>query len=284
MLCRAPAFRPCVVSASLCLMTAVATAQQPPPPSYLRDRGPGIATSMFGTYVAAGELLVYPFFEYTTQDLEYKPAELGYGLDQDYRGPFRQTESLLFLAYGLSNRLAFEFEGALNTTATLHKAPNDTSTLPSRLHESGLGDVQAEARWRWAFESERRPEVWSYFEANFPLQRDRLLIGTQEWEFKLGTGLIKGFRFGTVTVRAAAEYHPEAGTLEAGEYAVEYLRRISPTWRLYAGVEGTQDEVEFITEAQWRLAPRAVLKLNNAFGLTSKAPNWAPEVGIVFSF
>ena len=34
-------------------------------PSYLRDRGPGIPTSMFGVYVTKGQLLVYPFFEYS---------------------------------------------------------------------------------------------------------------------------------------------------------------------------------------------------------------------------
>ena len=34
-------------------------------PVYLRDRGRNvIPTSMFGTYVKPGELLIYPFFEY----------------------------------------------------------------------------------------------------------------------------------------------------------------------------------------------------------------------------
>ncbi len=270
------------LATSLFISGMSAAAQQPP--DYLRDRGRGIATSMFGSYVARGELLVYPFFEYTTQDLEYKPAELGYGLDQDFRGSYRETESQLFLAYGVSDRLAFELEGAFNTTATLHKSAGDPSGMPATLHESGLGDVQAEARWRWASETRSGPEIFSYLETDFPLQRSRQLIGTQEWEFKLGTGATRGFRFGTLTVRAAGEYHPESGTVEFGEYALEYLKRLSGTWRVYGGVEGTQDEVELITEAQWRLGRGAVLKLNNAFGLTSKAPDWAPEVGIIWSF
>ena len=50
---------------------------------------------MVGSYVARGELLVYPFFEHTVQSLEYKPAELVYGLDQDFRGRYRDTEALL---------------------------------------------------------------------------------------------------------------------------------------------------------------------------------------------
>jgi hypothetical protein len=253
-------------------------------PSYLRDRGNAIPTSMFGTFVAPGELLVYPFFEYTTQNLEYKPAEMGYSLDQDFRGRYRETETQLFLAYAVSERLAFELEGAFNTTATLHKAANDTSALPSKLRESGLGDVQAEARWRWALENASRPEIFGYLETDFPFQRNRKLIGTQDWEFKLGTGLIKGFGLGTVSIRAAAEYHRDERVFEFGEYAVEYMRRLSSSWFVYGGVEGSQDEVELITEAQWRLGRRSVLKLNSAVGLTSKAPRWAPEIGLLLSF
>ena len=35
-----------------------------------------------------------------------------------------------------------------------------------------------------------------------------------------------------------------------GEHAVEYLRRLSPRWRLCLGVEGNQDELSFIGEIQ----------------------------------
>lgn len=72
--------------------------------------------------------------------------------------------------------------------------------------------------------------------------------------------------------------------MELGEYALEYLRRFSPSWRIYLGVEGTGDEVELITEAQWHMSDSIFVKLNNAFGITSKATDWAPEIGIVFSF
>ena len=139
-------------------------------------------------------------------------------------------------------------------------------------------------RWRWRDASASKPELFSYLEADFPFQRQRRLIGTQDWEFKLGSGVTKGLALGTFTVRAAAEYHRDERIVEFGEYAVEYLKRLSNTWRAYAGVEGTQDEVEFITEGQLRLGPRSYLKLNNAFGLTSKAPRWAPEIGIMMSY
>jgi len=45
-----------------------------------------------------------------------------------------------------------------------------------------------------------------------------------------------------------------------------------------------QDEIELITEAQWHVSDRVFLKLNNAFGITPKATDWAPEIGIMFSF
>src|SRR5688572_17831109 len=118
-------------------------------PGYLRDRGAGVATSMLGTYVREGEMLVYPFFEwYADSDLEYKPSELGYGLDVDYRGRYRASEQLLYLAYGVAPALALELEAAW-ISATLHKAPNDPSAVPDKVKESGLGDVEAQVRWRF---------------------------------------------------------------------------------------------------------------------------------------
>jgi hypothetical protein len=253
-------------------------------PDRAADRGPGQPTSMFGTYIEAGELLVYPFFEYyLDHDAEYSPNELGYGLDRDFRGRYRAAEGLLFLGYGISQRLAVELEAAV-ITARQEKSPDDPSTMPARVKESGLGDVEGQLRWRWGRETARRPEIFSYFETVFPFQRDRRLIGTRDWEFKLGTGIVRGFSWGTATVRAAAAYDAEEESLALGEYAVEYLKRISPGLRAFAAVEGSEDEVELITEAQVFLGPNLILKLNHAVGVTSKATDWAPEVGLMFSF
>jgi hypothetical protein len=79
------------------------------------------------------------------------------------------------------------------------------------------------------------------------------------------------------------EYDAADANLALGEVAVEYLRRLNSRLRIYAGVEGTQDEIEGITELQWFLRPNLLVKLNNAFGLTSKATDWAPEFGLMFS-
>lgn len=111
-----------------------------------------------------------------------------------------------------------------------------------------------------------------------------MLIGTPGWELKFGTGLTRGFRWGTLTARASVEYDEASDSpFDLGEYAFEYLKRVSPSWRLYLAVEGASDEVELITEAQWHLTSQVFIKLNNAFGLTSKATDWAPEIGVVFT-
>jgi hypothetical protein len=247
-----------------------------------RDRGPGVPLSMFGTYLESGQFLVYPFFEYYhDNDYEYEAGELGYEGTTEYRGRYRANEWLILLAYGLSENVAVEFEAA-GISASLDKSPADTSALPARLEQSGLGDVEAQLRWRWKKETDARPEFFSYFETVFPFQQSKLLIGTPEWEFKAGIGMTRGLRWGTITVRAAVAN--VGGTFEPGEYAFEYLRRVSRRLRVFAAVEGSEDEVEFISEAQVFLAPRIALKLNNAVGITSKATDWAPEIGIVFTF
>jgi hypothetical protein len=253
-------------------------------PDRLRDRGPGQPTSMFGTYIGAGELLVYPFFEYyLDNDLEYKPEEFGYSLDEDLRGRYRASEGLIFLSYGITDWLAVEFEAAI-IDASLETAPDDTSGAPDRIEESGTGDVEGQIRARIARETGSRPEFFSYFEVVSPQQEDKALIGTPDWEFKLGIGAVRGFSWGTMSVRIAGEYSREEDKAELGEYAAEYLRRFSPSWRLYLGVEGAQDEVALIPEVQWHLRQdRIFVKFNSGVGITSKATDWAPEVGIVFS-
>jgi hypothetical protein len=270
-----------VVVAAFVLLLASAPALAQEPVDRARDRGEGLPVSMFGTYIRDGEFLVYPFFEYyLDNDFEYEAGELGYTGTTEHRGRYRANELLFFAAYGLSENVALEFEAA-TIAASLEKSPLDTSELPTRLEQSGLGDVEAQLRWRWNRESASRPEFFSYFETVFPIQ-SKTLIGTPDWEFKLGTGLIRGLSWGTITVRASIA--TSGGTFEVGEYAFEYLRRVSARFRVYAGIEGSEDEVELIGEAQVFLTPKLVLKMGSGFGVTPKATDWAPEIGLMFAF
>jgi hypothetical protein len=254
---------------------------------YLSDRGPGIATSMFGTYVAPGERLLYPFYEYTrSSSFQYHPSELGSVGTQDYLGRFTEREALLWFSYGVSDRLSFEVEGAVHSRATFTKAPNDTSGLPARFSESGLGDVEGQVRWRWRAETAERPELYSFVEVVLPSQRSKHLIGTSDWETVLGFGILRGFRWGTIGGRVTLHYDrsdPEAA-LEPGEYAFDYIKRISPKWRWVASLEGEAEDMSLIGEAQWSFARRAFLKINCGFGVAGKAPDVAPEIGVMIHF
>jgi len=254
-------------------------------PGYLADRGRGIAMSQFGTYVEPGEALIYAFYEYTrTPVFEYHPSELGSTGSKDFQGKLFERESLLYFAYGVSDRLAFELEGALYAKTTFEKAPDDPSDLPARFSESGLGDVEGQLRWRWREETASRPELYSYLEVVLPLQKDKLLIGTQDWEGALGFGFLRGYSWGTIGGRLALAWDGEDGRAELGEYAFEYIKRTSPRWRFVALLEGESAEVSAIGEAQWSFSPHALLKLNCGFGLAEQSPDIAPEVGVMFHF
>ena len=100
---------------------------------------------------------------------------------------------------------------------------------------------------------------------------------------KFGAGLIKGYRWGTVTGRVAVDYNAAENAWGVGEYAFEYLKKVSDRFRFYAIVEGSDDEVALVPGFEWRLARGVFLKINNGFGVTSKAIDFAPEVGIMFS-
>jgi hypothetical protein len=238
---------------------------------------------MFGTFIERRQLIIYPFFEYyRDRNFEYNPVEFGFGTDVDFRGRYRASEGLVLVAYGLTDDIAIEFEAAA-ISASLDKAATDTSGMPSRIAESGVGDIEGQLRWRWRRETETRPELFSYFEVVVPHAKHKPLIGTPGVELKYGMGLTRGFRWGTLTARVAVEYDRASATpFDLGEYAVEYLRRLTPSFRIHLGIEGSSDEIEFISELQWHIGRRAFVKFNNGIGITSKATDWAPEIGIVF--
>ena len=146
---------------------------------------------MFGTYVRKGELLFYPFAEwYADKDLEYKPSELGYGVAEDYRGRYSASEALLFLGYGLTDDIALELEGAV-ISAELEKAANDPSAMPSEVEEHGLGDVEAQIRWRFRRETASRPELFTYSRPHLLFHARQKDIGTVAPPSKQSPGMAK---------------------------------------------------------------------------------------------
>lgn len=254
-------------------------------PVFLQDRGPGTPTDMFGTYCQHGELLMYPFFEYyMNEDGPYNPEELGFDLDEDFEGKFRSDEWLFYIGYGLTEDIVIALETALYVRETQWKASEDTSAMPNKFKESGFGDTGLHIHWRFLRETANRPAFFTYLEVGLPLQKDRDMIGTPAWEFVPGVGIIKGFSWGTLTGKASLEYSLEDEEVALGECAIEYLKRLSSSWRIYLGIAGDGEEVELIPEMQWHINENIFVKLNSAFGLTPETADWAPEVGVMFSF
>lgn len=259
------------------------------PADPLADRPEGIPTSLLGTYIRPRELLVYPFFEYTRHNkFEYKPSDLGVrgpGSDDEFRGKTVEREYLLFVAYAFSESLALEVESALHSSIDFTRAGDDRRGTPDKFRESGLGDTEINLRWRYAKETARLPDTTFFLKTVFPLQKNKKLLGSREWEFEPGVVLTKGYSFGTLAARGAISYSSGDRRFDFAEWGIDYVKRLDSKWRIALSLEGHQsDEVSVIGELQYALARNALLKLNLGIGITEKAANVAPEIGILLRF
>src|SRR6185295_8479387 len=109
-------------------------------------------------------------------------------------------------------------------------------------------DTEAQIRWRFIHEDVWVPEVMAFFEVVFPLQKNRTMIGTQNWELAAGIQVTKGFSWGTLAARISLAYDHGERKSEFGEYAIEYVKRLSDVTRIVLCVEGEQDEISGIVE------------------------------------
>ncbi|MFZ2652667.1 MAG: hypothetical protein WA210_21405 [Burkholderiaceae bacterium] len=253
---------------------------------YLADRGDGIRTSLLATYIRPKEFIFYPFYEYTqTKNFEYKASDFGLVGDVDFLGKKVEHEYLLFLGYAFNDSLMFEFESALHGKVKFTKAANDpVAAVPTEIRESGLGDTEAQLRWRYAKETATRPEITFAFQTVFPLQKKKKLLGTQAWEFASGVIVTKGYPFGTFTLRGQINHDRGDRETKFGEYAIDYLKKLSPKWTVALTLEGEETELSVVGELQYSLSKDVMLKLNSGFGLTKKDRQIAPEIGVLFRF
>ncbi len=263
-----------------------AAAQSASQPDFLADRGDAIRTSLLATYIKPREFIFYPFYEYTkTSNYEYKASDFGFVGDVDYLGKKVDQEYLVFLSYAWNDSWMFEFESALHASAKFTKADNDpVAAVPREIRESGLGDTEAQVRWRYARETATRPEITIMFQAEFPLQRKKKILGTQAWGFGTGVILTKGYPFGTFSLRGQINHDRGDRETKFGEYAIDYLKKLSPQWTIALTLEGEESELSVIGEAQYALSRNATLKLNLGQGLTKKDRQFAPEIGVLFRF
>jgi hypothetical protein len=262
--------------------------QDVPEPAWYRDRGRGIASSLAALDVEKGRLLVHPFFEYVRDhNREYTPQDFGVGPDINYRAQSRRKAAEIYLGYGVTDWLALEFEGAY-VHETFRKAPEDSFATPARLTEKGVADLEAQVRIRALRERPGRPEILTFFELTARTHPENFLIGDPDWDIRPGVALSKGFGFGSLTGRVNAEYNHAEKHFDLGEVAVGYQRGLTAKWRLYLGIEGgeggSMDEWELLPALRWAPLPGLQLRLESSIGISSKAPDWSPQVGVVFAF
>src|SRR2546423_12568095 len=251
------------------------------------DRGAGIRTSMVETYVAPHQLLVYPFVAYTwDHNFEYQPASFGYRLNEDLLGHYRSREAQLFVAYGIADWLAVEVE-ASHINARFDRSPSDTSGMPARTTESGVADVAGQVRFRLAREHGSRPEVFGSLEVLPPQHGNKALIGDAQWAVKSEIGVVRGLSWGTMTFRTTVEYNRGDTHWDLGETSLEYLRQVSPAWRLLFAIEGGEggapDDWVLVSAGHWRIAPGLYLKFASGIGLFPKSTDWESQIGILFA-
>jgi len=251
------------------------------------DSSRGLRTSMPETYVARHQLLVFPFGALSRDhNFEYQPASFGIASDQDYRGHFRTNEAQLFLAYGISDWLAVEVETS-DIHARFQKAPDDTSGTPAIINQTGLSDFQGQIRMRLGRERGRRPEFFAGIEILPPLHPHQALIGDGQWDVKGEIGATRTYGWGAMTLRTTIEYNRGDTHWDLGESSLEFLRPVSRNWRVFAAIEGGEggapDDWTLVTAAGWRVANGVTLKFANAVGIFSKAVDWEPQFGLLWT-
>ncbi len=265
-----------------------AGAEDAPTTYGLRDRGPGVPTSLTGIYLERGEWLgAASYQDLENRGFQYSPDEFGIADENDYLGKYTSSGGIFFLGYGISESLAVGLRVTGGSTK-LAKASDDPSAMPSEIKESGIGEVAPELTWRFMTETASRPELYTYVSVLIPHDSDKNLIGTEDWVILPGIGLNRGFSWATLSARMDFEYDTAStSALDFGKWTIEGQRRFSDAWWLSAGLQGQVgggnnfDEVWQTTYLQWSASPHVTVRFGSRIGLTTMTEGWTGELGIV---
>jgi len=257
-------------------------------PDFLKDRGTGVTTSMFGHFIQKGELVVYPFIEYFyDSNYEYQPLDFGYDVEEDYLAKYSGSSEQLFLGYGFHRNIALEL-GISYQKISFEKPADDNSDLPAKIEEKGFGDIESQLRFRLLEETKRSPEVFSFLNLTVPTQKDKILLHDKHWDIKLGLGFMKGFPIGTFSLHTDLEYNHVDSHFDVGETSLRYLRRLADKWRMMLGIEGGEtgaiDEWELISTIHYQLSELITIKADNSYGISPKAIDFTTAFGIMCTF
>lgn len=212
----------------------------------------GVPTSQPGVYLERNDLLVDNASRYYRLGrYEYAPSELGHSLDRDFFGSFSSWERLLYVSYGLTDRVSVETEARFVSEAVLETSPRDPVSRRV-VRESGLGDLESRVNWQWLSEGVSLPGAFSFGEVSYPLQGGNRIITDGSWDCALGTGILKNLPFGMIAMSASAQYESDDGTIEPAELGIDYLKKVTTDLRFLAALDRLPNEWEFMIVAQFR--------------------------------
>ena len=107
----------------------------------------------------------------------------------------------------------------------------------------------------WHHERGHAPEFFASVEVLPPSHGHQPLIGDAQWAVKGEIGAVRGFRWGTMTFRTTIEYNRGDTHWDLGETSLEYLRQVSPAWRMLLAIEGGEggapDDWVLVSAARW---------------------------------
>ncbi len=277
------------VLCGICLCHNPARAEDVPQSAgYLRDRGPGVPTSLSGIYLNRDEWLGAASYQHLeNRGFQYSPEEFGFVDDNDYLGKYESSGGILFVGYGVSESIALGLK-VTGGSIKLTKASDDLTSMPVEMKESGIGEIAPELTWRFMTETAHRPELYTIVSVLIPQNRDKNLIGTQDWVVLPGVGLNRGFSWATLSARMNFEYDSASeSAIDFGKWSIEGQRKFSDVWWVSAGLEGQVgggsnfDEAWQIAFVQWSPTPHVTVRFGSRIGLTQQTEGWTGEIGIV---
>jgi len=171
-------------------------------------------------------------------------------------------------------------------SARFERSSLDTSGTPATIKESGFTDLAAQARLRLASEQGKATEIFASLEFIPATHRGKKLISDRWTDLKGEIGLVRGFQFGTMTLKTTVEWN-HGTTLGPRQHRWSTCDRCRPSggcsWRSRAARAGAMDEWVFVTAAQWRIsiAPFSSFPTASAW---RRIHDWEPQVGIMLAF
>lgn len=201
---------------------------------------------------------------------------------REYTAGLTDQDVLLFMTYGLGNRLAADIN-----TAVWHK-PSFGPTRHRLLTDRRLPQQTFALQWHTdRFQDRRnRADLMGYLETVLAVDQPLASSSCHDCEFTLALGMVWGYRWSTISGRVStdAASSDAAETDHSPSYGFQFLHDASPRWRYVLAVGHEKDTLDVIGEAQWRIRPDAYVSLTTGFSDLDSSAASNSDLKLHFSF